>query len=354
MPGDGTVVILWWVSLAMTGTAAAVWLTGGALASWREQRAGLVYELTPRYRGVAVRAGAAVAALGCVLAGGTGLALAPVDTITHTRSSGPTPPALSPVPAPDATVTASSAPSSAAGAMLTVGHPSGGALLEGPLPGVQGRVRVWLPQQYAKASIPLPVMVVRADDAELGDVFEGLSGAVDSGRSNAFVAVVPTPPCNPAGADVAAAGDLLRHAVAARFHVAPDARGWGLLGLDAGAPCAVEAELARPGSFIAAAGLGGRYDDLVRLMSHRTPHLPPHPAAHPATLPPATRLLLADSRRDAAGQDSAARLRSALVRLPRADVRLSSVVRDFSVQRERLRLVRLAAGYLTEQLAAGR
>jgi hypothetical protein len=347
-------VILWWAVLAGAGTVAAVWLARGALASWREQRAGLVYELTPRYLGAALRGGAALLAFGCVLTGSVSLLLAPESSAPATLSADVRPaarplaaPAASPrAPSPSRTSSARAGASSAASAtaaLTTIGRPHGGQLLQGGLPGLPGRFKIWLPGQYPGRTTPLQAVLVLADAAELDDVFQGLTTAVASGRSNPVVAVVPETACPPSGAaGPAFTGAALRRAVAARFHVVPSADGWGVLGLDAGAPCAVAAELAQPTAYRAAAGLGGRYGALT---------VPaPAPVHGPASGP--VRLLLADAQRDTAGQASAAQLGTALARLPHAEVRRSSAVRDFSAQLERFRLVRVAALYLTEQWAA--
>ncbi|MFC1410750.1 hypothetical protein ACEZCY_16490 [Streptacidiphilus sp. N1-12] len=352
-------MILWWAVLAVLGLVAAAWLGGGALASWREQRAGLVYELTPRYLGAALRGAAALVALGAVLTGSLALLLAPRGgtpaTLSadarvaagplarHTVTSAPTPgatPSSGPSLSPSTTPKPAAVAATPAAALTVVSHPHGGQLLQGTLPGLPGRFRVWLPGQYQGRSIPLQAVLVLADDAELDGVFEGLAGAVDSGRANPMVAVIPAASCSPTGTvDPALTGAGLRKAVASRFHVAPDPGGWAVLGLDAGAPCAVATELAAPGSFGAAAGLGGRYDAL---------RVPGAPASG------SVRLLLADAGRDTAGLASASKLGAALSARPHTAVRLSSAVRDFSADRERFRLVRVAAGYLTEQLATSR
>lgn len=339
-------VILWWAFLAVAGVALAVWLSGGALAAWREQQAGLVYELTPRYLGTVLRGAAAVAAFGCALTGSVSFALAvtPLDV----------PSAAAPLSASvDARATArphapavprarhSTAPAAALPVgMVTIGHPHGGELLDGMLPGLPGRVRVWLPAQYRGHTAPLQTLLVLADDSETDDVFAGLAAAVDAGRANPFVAVLPTAACAPTGTltPPQTPADLAR-AVAARFHVVPDASGWAALGLGAGAPCAVAADLAHPDAYRAAAALGGRYDAM------------PVPAAGG---PAPARLLLALARDDAAGQVSASHLNAALVHRPRTEIRVNNAVRDYTAQLERFRLVRLAAGYLTEQFAVPR
>jgi hypothetical protein len=321
--------------LLLAGVSAAVWLGIGAGRCWLDQRAGLAYELTPSYLGTALRGVAAVAALGCALTAGLLLLTdahhpaapaarhRPVASDARPRRT-PSSPRPTASPAPSASP---ASPGSPSGGMLTVGHPSGGELRAGTLPGYPGRLRVWLPPQYPHRSRPFPVLVVLADPAVLPDVYAGLVGAVTGGRSNPFVVVAP-----PAGQAVD--GDRLRGAVARGFRVEPAPHAWGVLGVDADAPAAVAAELADPGAYVAAAGVGGRYDAL-------------RPVPRPGV-----QLLLADTAQDRAGQASAARLRRALTGLPQAAVRLSDAVDDFTAEREQLRLIRVAAGYLTECMAS--
>ncbi|WP_042375547.1 hypothetical protein, partial [Streptacidiphilus neutrinimicus] len=119
-------------------------------------------------------------------------------------------------------------------------------------------------------------------------------------------------------------------------------RSWAEVGVDGGSSCAVTAELAHPDAYAGAAALGGAL-----------PHPVPGKAAGGASpLPSGLRLLLAQARRDTAGQAEASRLRAALQGAPDAAVRLSSVVRDATSARERVRLVRMAADYVTEEFAA--
>ena len=331
-------MILWWAGLALFGVVAAVWAGGSALAAWREQRAGLVYELTPCYRGTALRGAAAVVALGCVCAGGVAVGLSPRQgAAAGPVATRPVRVAAAPVHPQGSSRAPAGSPAHSPAELLTVGHPSGGRLLEGVLPGFPGRIRVWLPKQYQGRAAPLQVLLVRADASQLGSVFDGLQSAAELSRANPFVAVVPLAACDPAARVPA---EELRRALAARFHVRKDAQGWALLGLGAGASCAVAEELAHPPFFTAAAGLSGRYEALLPLRGAN------------ATAPGTAHLLLADTAADTAGQQSAARLRTALAARPHTDLRTAATAQDFSPERERFRLVRQGAGYLTELLAA--
>ena len=355
--------------LLVAGVSATVWLGACALRSWREQRAALAYELEPSYRGAALRGTAALAAAGCALAGGTGFVTGPdrprtgtVPAVAAVASSAPVRFTPAPSAADAARRRATPVPSPAATpqGLVTVGRPAGGELREGTLPGCPGRLRIWLPQQYPHRSHLLQALVVLAEPAQLADVLQGLAEAVSDGRANPFVVVAPEPapaaPAQqtpvqqgsarqtPARQSSAPAGDFpvpdgarLRDAVARAFHVEPSARSWGVLGLDAGAAPAVAAELGHPEAYAAGVGLGGRYDMLV-----------PGPAGLPGV-----RLLLADAARDTAGQASAARLRRMLTGVAPGGVRLSDTVRDLDEQSERIRLARVAAGYLAEQMAVG-
>jgi hypothetical protein len=356
--------------LLVAGVSATAWLGACALRSWREQRAALAYELTPSYRAAALRAIAALAAAGCALTGGSQVVfgqsraatapLAAALTSGRPARSGPASRAgvgsdaqlRRPVHPPSARVSA------APRGLLTVGHPAGGELREGTLPGYPGRLLIWLPQQYPHRTHPLQALIVLADPRQLPDILRGLAQAVTDGRANPFVVVAPEPAPAPGAPAPAAApasapcsapcsaptglptvdGARLRSAVAQIFHVEPAARPWGVLGLGQGAPGAVAAELADPGSYAAGVGLGGRYDGL--------------PPALLSAARPGVRLLLADTARDPAGQASAGRLRRALVGVAPGGVRLSDTVRDLDDQSERIRLARLAAGYLAEQMAA--
>ncbi|MEZ0069593.1 hypothetical protein ABIA32_005638 [Streptacidiphilus sp. MAP12-20] len=334
---------LWWsAALIAAGATVGVGLAGSALGAWREERAGQVYELTPRYLGVALRAGAAALALACALAGGVLAAGGDARTVADSRpvragsahaSSGSSAQAAAGAPG-SASDRVHAAPAAPAASLTSVGEPSGGRLLQGSLTGVPGQVRLWLPAQYTAhtgATVGLQALVVRAPEGELAEIWEGLAGAVAAGHANPFVVVAPDDPCALAGDDSA-----LRRAVAARFHVATRARSWAELGVDAGSSCAAAAELAHPDAYAGAAALGGTL---------------PHPSG--AAVPAGVRLLLAQARRDLPAQAEANRLRSALLGAPDAGIRLSAVVRDISPDRERFRLARMAANYLTEEFATG-
>jgi hypothetical protein len=338
--GDPDRMTLWWsAALIAAGATVGVGLAGSALGAWREERAGRVYELTPRYLRVAGRAVAAAVALvaatvGAVMAafGGSGSAAQPVAAVAPVPSRSP-----SATGHPDSDLAHNRAPA----ALVVVGQPSGGRLYLGTLPGVPGKVRVWLPSQYAAhtgaGSTALQALVVRAPEGDLAEVWEGLAGATAAGRANPFVAVAPADPCALAMDDSA-----LRGAVAGQFRVATRPRSWAEVGVDAGSSCAVTAELAHPNAYAGAVALGGAL---------------PHPATGraaggPSPLPAGIRLLLAQAHRDTAGQAEAARLRAALQGATDAAVRLSAVVRDATPRREHLRLVRMAADYVTEEFAA--
>ena len=350
--------------LLVAGVSATVWLGACALRCWREQRAALAYELATSYRGAALRAVAALVAAGCAVAGGTqfvtgqnrppaggATGAAAVAVSAPVRSASPSAATVASDAAPRR-ATAVPSPTPAPHGLLTTGHPAGGELREGTLPGYPGSLRIWLPGQYPRRTHPLQALLVLADPAQLPDILEGLAEAVADGRANPLVVVAPEAPTPVAGtaaapgtAPVAAPCPVpavdaarLRGAVAQAFHVEPSARSWGVLGLGAGAPCAVAAELGHPEAYAAGVGLGGRYEGLA-----------------PAQLagPPGVRLLLADTARDTAGQASAARLRHALRGGAQGGVRLTDTVRDLDEQSERTRLARQAAGYLTEQMAPG-
>ena len=330
---------VWWSAIvAAAGVTGAVALAGGALARWREERAGLVYELRPRYAGVVARGLAAaavgVAALSVPLAwaGGPDRPSTPaasrllaVDRATPAPSSAASRPAPSPTaPSP--------APRTAA--LAAVPTPAaGGRLYHGTLPGDTTPVTVWLPAQYpGHGGLRLQTLLVRAPAAALPQVWQGLAAAVSAGHSNAFVAVAPDDPCAAASATASAAEDRLRAALSRRFTVDPHPRAWAQLALGApGGSCAVGAEIAAPARYAGTAALSAPLPGLTDLRPD-----------------PQVRLLLAAARRDTVAQADGRRLHTALT----SGVRLSFVVRDLTPDLERARLVRLAANYLTEQFAA--
>jgi poly(3-hydroxybutyrate) depolymerase len=176
---------------------------------------------------------------------------------------------------------------------------------------------------------------------------------VQLGRSRPFVVVVPESPSGTghpcdlvAAAPQAVADDTaLRTAVAAAFRTAPAGpSGWGALGIEGGAPCAAAVGLSRPDLYGAAAAVSGRYD---------TAALARTGAEAPAGAAP--RLLLAAAKADTSGLDAVRKLQAALKagtgQAARADVSTSDIVQDYTPDRERLRLVRVAVQYLAETLA---
>lgn len=183
-----------------------------------------------------------------------------------------------------------------------------------------------------------------------------MASAVALGRARPFVVVAPEAPSGTerpcelvAAAPQAVADDAaLRTAVEAAFRTLPAGPGgWGVLGIETGAPCAAAAGLARPDLYGAAAAVSGRYD---------APTLAETGAEAPADA--ATRLLLAAAKADGAGVTAAKGLRAALREgkgpAARADVRISDIVQDYTHERERLRLVRVAVQYLAESLGPAR
>ncbi|MEU4113367.1 hypothetical protein AB0F71_02555 [Kitasatospora sp. NPDC028055] len=259
--------------------------------------------------------------------------------------------------------TASAAAPAVVSRFDSVGHPGGGELLQSAVLGPDGKprnVRVWLPAQYAKEpNARFPVVVMHAAtprktaDAEVPDVFEGVGAALQAGRARPFILVAPEAPngtahpCELVAAAPAAVADdaALRTTIAASFRTLPPGpASWGTLGVDGGAPCAAAAGLSRPDLYGAAAAVSGRYD---------TAALTQTGAEAPAGS--AAKLLLAAAKGDAAGLDAARKLQASLKAAPgpaaKAEVRISDNVQDYSVDRERLRLVRQAAQFLAEALA---
>lgn len=373
----------------------ACWLAHGAWRRWRGEKLGLAYELTADPRPAVLRL---IGAVCCGLCA-TGLAVVVVLSAQTGRTGHgagtqrqaeagaaadavrATPAAARPAPVPGASAaspaagspsaaspsagspSASRSASPSATRFVTVGHPAEGELLQADLPGANGRlraVRVWLPPHYADdPTARYPVIVLhaatpgRTADAELPDIYEGVASAIKLGRAHPFITVAPAAPtgtahpCDLVAAAPQALGDdeVVRAAVAAAFHTLPAGpQGWGALGVGDGAPCAVAAELTRPDLYGAAAAVSGRYDAVALAQ-----------AAADAPAGPAPRqLFLAAAKADGEGQNSAHKLSDALRTgkgpAAKAVVTISNVVQDFTPERERLRLVRLAAQYLSDTL----
>lgn len=375
------------------------WLARGALNRWRDQRAAVTYELAADLRPAMLRAGGAVAcaifatalAVVTVLGGrglpglgavGMGGVLGAGGGAAKAEAGGPpaahrpeAPPAAAGVNAVAAVASASAAPSAAASAsppapappsavrFATVSKPAEGELLQGAVPGADGRprtVRVWLPPHYADdPSVRFPVIVLQAAgpgrtaDSEIPDVFDGIASAIKTGRARPFVVVAPegpkgtAHPCDlVAAAPQALADDArLRAAVAASFRTLPPGpQGWAALGVDGGAPCAAAAGLTRGDLYGAAAAVSGRYDAAALAQAG---------ADAPAGAAP--QLLLAAAKGDTDGLAAARQVQSTLHggkgQAARAVVRTSDIVEDYAPDRERLRLVRIAAQYLADTLA---
>ncbi|MGK4581773.1 hypothetical protein [Kitasatospora sp. HPMI-4] len=355
----------------LLAVAAGIWLLRSALLRWRDLRAAQTYELAAEQRPLLLRVGGAMVCGMCATAlavvlvlGGRGARSVPearaeaaTGTAAAERSAQPNaaPPAP-PSPPPSHSAQPVATP------FREVGQPAGGELREGAVAGPDGRprtVRVWLPAQYKEdPNARFPVIVLHAGgarttaDAELPDVFDGVASAVKLGRSRPFVVVVPqsptgtAKPCDLVAAAPQAVADdtALRTAVGAAFRTLPPGPGdWGTLGIEDGAPCAVAAGLARPDLYGAAAAVSGRYDAAALAQTG---------ADAPGTA--TARLLLAAAKADTAGLDSARRLQTALRagrgRAAQAEVRVSDIVQDYTPERIRLRLVRVAVQYLAESL----
>ncbi|AUG78218.1 hypothetical protein CFP65_3422 [Kitasatospora sp. MMS16-BH015] len=362
--------------LLLTGLL-GLWLARGVLLRWRDLKAARTYELVVEQRPLLLRAGGVVVcgmgvtALTVALAlGGRGVL---GDAEARVVAAGPGSAPGAAVPAVDAVkpvavaapsaVASPSAPAAAPVQFKSVGKPADGELLEGAVAGPDGRpraVRVWLPAQYKEdQQARFPVIVLHAGgarttaDTELPDVFDGVASAVKLGRARPFVVVAPesptgtAKPCDLVAAAPQAIADdaALRAAVGAAFRTLPAGPGgWAVLGVEGGAPCAAAAALARPDLYGAAAAVSGRFDAAALAQAG---------AAAPGTDP--AKLLLATAKRDKDGQEAAHRLQTALKagqgRAAQAQVKLSEVVEDYSAERERLRLVRVAVQYLAESLA---
>ncbi|WP_033218464.1 hypothetical protein [Kitasatospora phosalacinea] len=352
----------------LVAAVAGSWLARSAMVRWRDLRSAQTYELAAEARPVLVRAGAAALCLTCVSALGVAVLLGErggrgeVRTVaaeagSADRAVGAAP--ASPSPSPSSSPSAASAAPPAV-AFADVGRAAGGELMQGAVPGPDGRVRtvrVWLPAEYGKnAADRFPVIVLhsgtpgRTADADLPDVFDGVASAVQQGKARPFVVVAPEAPggtghpCDLVAAAPQAVADdaALRSAIGAAFRTLPAGPGgWSVLGVDAGAPCAAAAGLARPDLYGAAAAVSGRYDAKA---------LAGAAAEAPGAVAP--RLLLAAAKRDAAALASGRAVQAALRDAKSlAQVRTSEVVQDYTPERERLRLVRVAVQYLAEQLA---
>ncbi|WP_051966927.1 hypothetical protein [Kitasatospora mediocidica] len=376
------------------------WLARGALNRWRDQRAAVTYEMSADLRPAMLRAGGAVlcgmcatalavaavlggrGVLGGVGAGGPGSAgaKAPGAGGVQRPEAPPTPglanavaavasgsaaPSAHPSASASASAAASGSASAAAGPVRfeTVSHPAEGELVQGAVPTAGGKsrtVRVWLPAHYGDdPSARFPVLVLQAGtpgrtaDSEIPDVFDGIASAIKLGRSQPFVVVAPEGPkgtgrpCDLVAAAPQALADdaALRTAIAATFRTLPPGpQGWAALGVDAGAPCAAAAGLTRGDLYGAAAAVSGRYDAAALAQ-----------AGADAPSGAAPQLLLAAAKGDADGLASARQVRNALHagkgQAARALVSTSDIVEDYAPDRERLRLVRIAAQYLAETLA---
>ncbi|MEV4615001.1 hypothetical protein AB0K43_20745 [Kitasatospora sp. NPDC049258] len=337
------------------------WLARAALLRWRDLRAAQTYELAAEQRPMLLRAGGAVVCGMCVTALAVVVALGarPAASVADE-----TPVAATPRPAaPPASSAATPELPPVVTHFESVGHPAGGDLAEAVVAAPDGRprkVRVWVPAEYkADPKAVFPVIVLhsgtagRTADAELPDVFEGVSSAVKLGKAKPFVVVAPEAPngtghpCDLLAAAPQAVADdaALRAAVTGAFRTAPAGPGgWGVLGVEGGAPCAAAAGLTRPDLYGAAAAVSGRYD---------APALATAGAESAGNA--STRLLLAAAKGDAPGLAAARKLQSTLRggkgRAAGADVRISDIVEDFAPDRERMRLVRVAVQYLAEMLA---
>ncbi|MGW4382742.1 hypothetical protein [Kitasatospora sp. NPDC004531] len=335
-------------------------LARSAVSRWRDLRAAQTYELAARVHPVLVRAGAAVLCLVCVSALGVTVLMGERPGRVPVRQAAAVVGAERPAPVPEA---AAAAPPPVEALFSNVSRPAGGELLEGEVPGPDGQpraVRVWLPAEYGREpAARFPVIVVhsgtagRTADQDLPGVFDGVASAVELGKSRPFVLVAPEAPIGTghpcelvAAAPQAVADDAaLRAAVGAAFRTRPAGPdGWAVLGVDDGAPCAAAAALARPDLYGAGAAVSGRYDGpALAAASGEAPAVGRGAAS--------TRLLLAAAKGDADGLASARGVRSALRDAgARAEVRISDVVQDYSADRERMRLLRVAVQYLTEQL----
>ncbi|MFD8483573.1 hypothetical protein [Kitasatospora sp. NPDC059673] len=344
------------VLLLLVAVVAGGWLARSAVSRWRDLRAAQTYELAAEARPVLVRAGAAVLCLMCVSALGVAALLGAGFGRVAVRQAGAVVGAERPV------LAAPPEPAAASSAALfsNVSRPAGGELLQGEVPGPDGRpraVRVWLPAEYRQEpAARFPVIVVhsgtagRTADEDMPGVFDGVASAVELGRARPFVLVVPEAPSGTghpcdlvtAAPQAVADDEALRAAVGAVFRTRPAGPdSWAVLGVDDGAPCAAAAGLTRPDLYGAAAAVSGQYDG--RALASAAGEAPAGSSS--------ARLLLAAAKRDTDGLESARAVQQALREAgARAEVRISDIVQDFSADRERMRLVRVAVQYLAEQL----
>ncbi|MQS13433.1 hypothetical protein F7Q99_14435 [Streptomyces kaniharaensis] len=350
-----------------------LWLARGAHQRWRDLRAAESYELAGDRWPMLLRAAGAMVCGVCVTALTLLTAVGAFGGLSRTDQE----PAEKAEPAVDAAAGAGTRQPAAppadeaarpvapavASRFDSVGHPGGGELLQSAVLGPDGRprnVRVWLPPQYAtEPNVRFPVVVMQAAtpsrtaDAEVPNVFEGIGWALQTGKARPFILVAPEAPngtAHPcdlvAAAPQAVADDAsLRTTVAASFRALPPGpASWGALGVEGGAPCAAAAGLARPDLYGAAAAVSGRYDAAAITQ-----------AGSEAPAGTEAKLLLAAAKADTAGLDSARKLQAALHGgggpAAKAEVRISDNVQDYSTDRDRLRLVRQAAQYLSDALA---
>lgn len=300
--------------LLFLAACAAVLLARRAVRYWRQERAGRPYELPVDLRGIALRAGAACAAVLVAATLAVSLpddpatapatpAVAAVSRPTRTPEPLPPPPPRTPEPAPPA-----------AGAR-TMGHPAGGTLQVLP-----DGTRVWLPPRYDSAravGVAYPVVLVRVPAAEDPDLYGGFAFQVQRRLADAFILALPRDCGRDSGAVLAE--------VARRYRALTVRTAQAVLGVGPEAPCAVREALADPSRYAAAVGVSGTY-----------PPLTPAPGSRPC-------LLLATASGETAPRHSARGLRKAL-RPHGGDVRvLEGVAR-------RRQLFALVASYFTEKL----
>jgi hypothetical protein len=297
--------------LLLLAVGATAVLAYRAVAYWRAEQVGRVYELPVDHRGTALRTGAA--GLAAVVAATLGVSLlhtdgssAPARTVAATASvpAVPPPPPRTPQPAPPAPE------------VRTVGHPAGGTLQM-----LRDGTRVWLPPFYGSARaahLAYPVVIARMDGAD-PDLYEGFARAARQKHADMFLLVSP-PDC---GRDSAA----VLEETARRYRTLDAQSARGVLGLGAEAPCAVREALANPGRYGAAAGVSGTY--------------PPLGAA--AVAAPSPPLLLATAAGESGPRASSRALREELHARGDAVRRLDGVAR-------RRDMFALVAAYMTEKL----